>query len=100
MLARSGTIPDRGQWAFEIKWDGFRALVRTDGDFLVRSRRGWNMTEFVPELEALPARGIFDGELVSFDRDGRPDFPSVCDRILNRNAVVPLAFVAFDMLAL
>jgi HK97 family phage major capsid protein len=80
MLARSGSIPARGAWAFEVKWDGFRAIVRTDGDFRVRSRRGWNMTEFVPELERLPTPGIFDGELVSFDRKGRPDFPAVVGR--------------------
>jgi bifunctional non-homologous end joining protein LigD len=99
MLARSGPIPSRGQWSFEVKWDGFRAIVRTDREFRVRSRRGWNMTEFVPELESLPARGIFDGELVSFGPDGRPDFPSVCDRILNRNRTVPLTFIVFDVIA-
>ena len=58
------------------------------------------MTEFVPELEALPARGIFDGELVSFGSDGRPDFAAVCDRILNRDTAVPLTFVVFDLVAL
>jgi ATP-dependent DNA ligase len=28
----------------------------------------------------MPADGVFDGELVSFDSDGRPDFPAVCHR--------------------
>jgi ATP-dependent DNA ligase len=42
MLARSGPIPTRGEWAFEVKWDGFRATVSTEGEPLrVRSRRGW-----------------------------------------------------------
>jgi bifunctional non-homologous end joining protein LigD len=100
MLARSGVIPTRGAWAYEVKWDGFRALVRTGVEFRVRSRRGWNMTELVPELAAIPAKGIFDGELVSFDSDGRPDFPSVCDRVLNRNAAIPLTFIVFDVLEL
>ena len=31
MLARSGTLPTRGRWAYEVKWDGFRALVRLRG---------------------------------------------------------------------
>jgi hypothetical protein len=57
------------------------------------ARRGCDMTQLVPELERLPARGIFDGELVSFDSDGRPDFAAVCDRILNRDEAVPLTFV-------
>jgi|ERR671925_223687 hypothetical protein len=63
MLARSGRLPARSGYAFEVKWDGFRAIVRTEGDFRVRSRRGWNMTERVPELVELPAAGIFDGNL-------------------------------------
>jgi ATP-dependent DNA ligase len=55
MLARSGKLPSRGDWAYEVKWDGFRAIVSTDGAPLrVRSRRGWNMTDLVPELASLP----------------------------------------------
>jgi hypothetical protein len=50
MLLRSGPLPTRGDWAYEVKWDGFRALVSTEGGLRVRSRRGWNMTELVPEL--------------------------------------------------
>jgi ATP-dependent DNA ligase len=45
MLARSGQIPARGDWAYEVKWDGFRALLSTERRFRVRSRRGWDMTE-------------------------------------------------------
>ena len=33
MLARSGSLPSRGRWAFEVKWDGFRALVRSGDDY-------------------------------------------------------------------
>jgi bifunctional non-homologous end joining protein LigD len=44
MLARSGPIPS-GDYAYELKWDGFRALLSNQGDFRVLSRRGWNMTE-------------------------------------------------------
>jgi ATP-dependent DNA ligase len=39
MLARSGAIP-AGDYAFELKWDGFRAPVSRNSDFQVRSRRG------------------------------------------------------------
>jgi bifunctional non-homologous end joining protein LigD len=76
MLARSGPIPSRGDWAFEVKWDGFRAVVSTEGAPLrVRSRRGWDMTDLLPELSALPVAATFDGELVAFGDDGAPDFP-------------------------
>lgn len=56
MLARSGAIPT-GDYAFEVKWDGFRGLVSRNGYFQVRSRRGWNMTTLLPELADLPAQG-------------------------------------------
>jgi hypothetical protein len=44
MLARSGSIPTRRDWAYEVKWDGFRAIVSTEGLLRVSSRLGWNMT--------------------------------------------------------
>jgi bifunctional non-homologous end joining protein LigD len=74
MLARSGRLPTRGAWSYEVKWDGFRAIVSTEGRLRVRSRRGWRMGELLPEFAALPVSGIFDGELVAFGRDGRPSF--------------------------
>ena len=41
MLARSARLPTRGDHAFEVKWDGFRALVSTEDGLRVKSRRGW-----------------------------------------------------------
>src|SRR5262249_13730285 len=55
MLSRSGSLPIGPGWLFEVKWDGFRAIVSTEGDLRVRSRRGWDMTDAVPELGALPS---------------------------------------------
>jgi bifunctional non-homologous end joining protein LigD len=77
----------------------FRALVSRNGDFQVRSRRGWNMTALLPELADLPAEAAFDGEIVAF-ADGRPHFPLVCDRLLHRDSSVPLTYVIFDVVAL
>jgi ATP-dependent DNA ligase len=74
MLARSSPMPTRAGYAHEPKLDGFRCLIRTKGAFEVRSHRFSNMTALLPELEAFPARGIFDGELIAFDSDSRPDF--------------------------
>jgi hypothetical protein len=34
MLARSGHLPTRGEWSYEVKWDGFRAIVSTEGALL------------------------------------------------------------------
>jgi bifunctional non-homologous end joining protein LigD len=100
MLARSGQIPGRGDWAYEVKWDGFRGLLSTEGRFRVGSRRGWDMTELVPELSSFPVYGTFDGELVAFNSDGAPDFPMVCERLLNRHHMIRLAYMIFDVLSL
>jgi bifunctional non-homologous end joining protein LigD len=98
MLARSGAIPS-GDYGFELKWDGFRAIVGRNGGFRVRSRRGWDMTKLLPELADLPVSATFDGELVAF-ADGRPYFPLVCDRLLHGDRTVRLTFVVFDILEL
>jgi ATP-dependent DNA ligase len=55
LLAKSGKLPTRGAWAYEVKWDDFRAIVSTEGPLRVRSRRGWNMTEHVGWRRMLPS---------------------------------------------
>ena len=97
MLSRPGPLPSGSGWSFELKWDGFRAIVSTEDDFHVRSRRGWNMTAVLPELRELPAGLILDGELVAW-KDSEPYFPLVCRRVLNRDMSIPLTFVIFDVL--
>ena len=97
MLSRAGPLPSGSGWSFELKWDGFRALVSTDDGFHVRSRRGWNMTSVLPELRALPAGLVLDGELVAW-KGSEPYFPLVCRRVLNRDMSIPLTFVIFDLL--
>ena len=54
MLLRPGALPTGDGWAFELKWDGFRAIVSAGDGLRVRSRRGWNMSDRLPELAALP----------------------------------------------
>lgn len=63
MLSRSGPLPSGSAWSFELKWDGFRAIVSTEDGLRVRNRRGWNMTLVLPELPKLPANPVLDGEL-------------------------------------
>jgi ATP-dependent DNA ligase len=90
MLARSGTLPTSGDYAYEVKWDGFRAVVSTEGPLRVRSRRGWDMTEQVTFLAELPVRAVLNGELVALDDDGKPDFPQLCACVLMRRTTAPL----------
>ena len=40
MLAKPGPLPTGPGWSYEVKWDGFRALVSTVDGLKVRSRRG------------------------------------------------------------
>lgn len=100
MLARSGRLPTSGDYSYEVKWDGFRAIVSTEGPLRVRSRRGWDMTEHLGFLSDLPVRAVLDGELVALDEEGKPDFPQLCECVLMRRMSAPLTFVAFDVLIL
>jgi bifunctional non-homologous end joining protein LigD len=98
MLARSGRLPTGGEFAYEVKWDGFRAIVSTKarpGSVAVVA----GMTEHVGFLAQLPVRTVLDGELVSFDAQGRPDFPQLCECVLQRHSSVPLTYLAFDVLS-
>jgi hypothetical protein len=59
MLAkRVGELPADGDWIFEPKWDGFRALVFRDGDeILIQSRDEKPLDRYFPELlEPVDAR--------------------------------------------
>jgi ATP-dependent DNA ligase len=100
MLARSGSLPTRSGYAFEVKWDGFRCLLSTEERLRIVSRRGWEMTPVIPELATFPVFGTFDGELVAFDENGSPDFPLICSRLLNRHQEIRLTYVIFDVLTL
>ena len=83
MLAKpspSGLPPDDDRWAYEIKWDGVRALAYSEpGRIRFESRNRNDITNSYPELKALNRalsshRAILDGEIVAFDDNGRPSF--------------------------
>jgi hypothetical protein len=95
MLARLDALP-RGDYSYEVKWDGFRAIVATEDEVQVRSRRGWIMTELLPELNALPRGLVLDGYLVAFGDDGRPSFPLLSRRILHKLRSIPVVLMIFD----
>jgi len=112
MLAKAGPLPRAGDWAFEIKWDGVRALVSSEpGRIRIESRNGRDITASYPELRALNRalshhRAILDGEIVAFDEDGRPSFGRLQQRmhltnesqVRRRAQEVPVVLVLFDLL--
>lgn len=112
MLAtRVEEIPRSGDWIFEPKWDGFRAVIFRDGDeLLIQSRDGKPLNRYFPELagpllEQLPARCVLDGEIVIAGRRGL-DFDALQLRIHPAESRVkllarqtPASIVFFDLLA-
>jgi ATP-dependent DNA ligase len=109
-LARSrAELPVGDQWAYEPKYDGFRAIVFVDGgDVMVQSRAGKPLGRYFPELSFAPGRYVIDGEIViDGATDGRQDFGALQQRIhpaesrITRLAVeTPARYIAFDLLAL
>lgn len=105
-----------GEYLFEPKWDGFRAIVFKDGDEVVIGSRGEKtLQRYFPELvEALqanlPERVVLDGEVVVVVGEPgaqRLDWDVLAQRIhpaesrINRLAAeTPASFIAFDLLAL
>ena len=88
------------EWAFEVKWDGIRALASWDGKQLtVRSRTGRGLTEAYPELDRLEGLPpcILDGEIVAFDELGRPSFSHLQQRA---SVETPISYMVFDLLYL
>ncbi|MEX0698527.1 MAG: non-homologous end-joining DNA ligase [Acidimicrobiia bacterium] len=92
-------------WWFEVKWDGYRAIVSAEaGRVRARSRRGLDLTGPFPELAGLPIPdGIaVDGEVVAFDEKGRPSFSQLQRRTgfggRGTGAEVGVNLVVFDIL--
>ena len=113
MLATTGSLPrDDAAWAYEIKWDGVRAITYVEGGSMrVESRNLIDITPRYPELgglpEALGGRGtILDGEVVTFDESGRPSFGLLQHRmhvagaaeVRRRMAEHPVVYMIFDLL--
>lgn len=95
------TDPD---WAFEVKWDGVRAIASWDGRMAwLRSRNGNDLGGTYPEL--VPGAGlppvILDGEIVALDESGRPSFSLLQARGGRRRGgaePAPVTFMTFDVL--
>ena len=113
MLAKAGELPrEDGRWAYEVKWDGIRALGFANGGRLrLCSRNGNDITRRYPELRdlgrALGAHeAVVDGEVVAFDDQGRPSFQRLQSRmhVSSEHAVRrlmvsdPVVYVLFDLL--
>ena len=100
---------DDPHWLYELKWDGYRAIVTIDrdGNVAIASRNGNDFTKKFSELAALAEAFderpvVVDGEVVVLDAQGRPSFSALQERLdrFGRSAPhkAPVTFVAFDLL--
>jgi bifunctional non-homologous end joining protein LigD len=103
-LARA--VPTGPQWAHEIKHDGFRFIVRRDGDKVrVFSRTGRDWSDKVPaiidEMLALPvSSATIDGEGVVVDDRGVTDFERLRSALGGRGGSRSVFLYGFDLLHL
>jgi bifunctional non-homologous end joining protein LigD len=82
MLATLADVPpkDEATWSYELKYDGFRAIIAlADGDLAMWSRNEIDLEPRFPKIgEALRKlklpEAVLDGEIVALDEEGRPRF--------------------------
>jgi bifunctional non-homologous end joining protein LigD len=113
MMARTGTLPrDDEHWAYEVKWDGVRAICHSEpGRMRLHSRNLLDITPRYPEVGRLNRalshhRAVLDGEIVALDAEGKPSFGALQRRMhVGSESTVrrlakeaPVTYVIFDLL--
>ncbi|NOT25905.1 MAG: ATP-dependent DNA ligase [Acidobacteria bacterium] len=112
MLAKiSEQLPSGGDYLFEPKWDGFRALVfRSGSELFIQSRDLRPLDRYFPELHdallaQLPDGCVLDGEIVIATPEGlnfdllQMRLHPAASRVAKLAKETPASFVAFDILA-
>jgi bifunctional non-homologous end joining protein LigD len=106
--------PDQARWSFEVKWDGVRAIgYAQPGRLRLESRNLNEITDAYPEVRGLIEdlgmhEAVLDGEIVTFDEQGRPSFellqrrmhvtsPAAVRRLRSSH---PVVYAIFDLLFL
>jgi bifunctional non-homologous end joining protein LigD len=103
---------DDGTWAYEMKWDGMRALIGVEGgDVWLTSRAGNDATSRFPEIAPIAdalggVDALLDGELVALDDHGVPSFERLQPRMQAHGraavekgmAAQPVVLMLFDVL--
>jgi bifunctional non-homologous end joining protein LigD len=115
MMATLSLLPaDADAYAFEVKWDGMRAIAHSEpGRLRLETRTQRDVTASFPELNRLQRqlgarRAVLDGEVVALGEDGRPSFQRLQARmhLANRSQVSraaaqqPVTYMIFDLLHL
>jgi bifunctional non-homologous end joining protein LigD len=103
MLATPTDRPpfDHPDWVFEIKWDGYRAVAEIDKkNIRFYSRNGLTFDKAYPKvyeaLRTIKTSCTIDGEVVVFDKQGRPSFQLMQN--YDSRSAVPIKYYVFDCL--
>jgi bifunctional non-homologous end joining protein LigD len=105
MKARIVNKVPPGDWFYEIKFDGFRAVAYKEGKAVhLLSRTNHDLAEKFPDVvEAMEkletSKAIVDGEIVALDSKGRSSFQLLQAYELGQERP-PLCYYVFDLLAL
>src|SRR5256714_611233 len=97
--------PTHGNWLYELKFDGIRAIAIKDGKKVsLISRNGNKLDKRFPEISEavkdLPVQEcVIDGEAVALDEDGRSSF-QLLQALEMEGRKAPLRFYVFDLLQL
>ena len=95
-------LPEGGDWLYELKLDGYRALLLKDGNRAqIFSRNEKDLTRMYPTVVAAgrrlkAERAAVDGEIVALAQDGRPSFQALQHR--GSHPMHQIVFYAFDVL--
>jgi bifunctional non-homologous end joining protein LigD len=97
-------LPEGPEWLYEVKFDGYRALLMKTGDRIqLRSRNDKDLTLRYPSVSEAGTRlaarqAVVDGEIVAVDAQGHPSFQALQHRSAHPGYAI--VFYAFDLLHL
>ena len=96
-------VPSHAQdWLYEMKFDGYRLMVRIDGDdvrLYTRNGHDWSakLPHLVEAFRRLPAKWAWvDGEIVMLDQGGIPNFQAL-QNAFDGQRTRDIIFYAFDL---
>jgi len=97
-------VPTQGDWVYELKYDGYRAVATLDGGkvtLTTRSGKNWT-TRFPSIAEALShlrvENAVLDGEIAYVLDDGRTDFQKLQNALKGSANAGRLVYFVFDLL--
>jgi len=97
-------LPEGDDWIYELKFDGYRALIIKDEQHVaLRSRKNKDLAGMYPGIAAAGLRvkadlAVIDGEIVALDAQGTPSFQALQHR--GSHPGHQIVFYAFDLLHL